>query len=164
MALGKLVDRLGAPVANTAHASSGGTFLVRCGLLYRRGPGEADRLCIPAGSGLGTQVLRECHDGPLVGHFITARLEAISKQARWSDALPSGWARVRWYQTYQRTNAERCGPRGFLHHLPLPSRRGGMIGVDWIAGLPTTAAGFDMIQNRGSQRGRLRSFARTRPP
>ena len=22
-----------------------------------------------------------------------------------------------------------------------------MIGVDWIAGLPTTAAGFDMIQN-----------------
>ena len=94
MALGKLVDRLGAPVANTAHASSGGTFLVRCGLLYRRGPGEADCLCIPAGSGLGTQVLRECHDGPLVGHFITARLEAISKRARWSDALPSGWARM----------------------------------------------------------------------
>ena len=25
--------------------------------------------------------------------------------------------------------------------------KGGMIGVDWIAGLPTTAAGFDMIQN-----------------
>ncbi len=33
-----------------------------------------------------------------------------------------------------------------LHPLPLPSRQGGMIGVDWIAGLPTTAAGF-MIQN-----------------
>ncbi len=31
--------------------------------------------------------------------------------------------------------------------LPLPSQRGGMIGVDWIAGLPTTGAGFDMIQN-----------------
>mmetsp|Transcript_42107 Transcript_42107/g.88010 ORF Transcript_42107/g.88010 Transcript_42107/m.88010 type:complete len:282 (+) Transcript_42107:2479-3324(+) len=27
------------------------------------------------------------------------------------------------------------------------SRRGGMIGVDWIAGLSTTAGGFDMIEN-----------------
>ena len=49
----------------------------------------------------------------------------------------------------QRTKAENGGPRGLVHPLPLPSRRGGMIGVDWIAGLPTTAAGFDMIQNQG---------------
>ena len=54
---------------------------------------------------------------------------------------------VRSCQTCQRTKAEHGGPRGLLHPLPLPSRRGGMIGVDWIAGLPTTAAGFDMIQN-----------------
>ena len=39
-------------------------------------------------------------------------------------------------QTCQRTKAKHCGPRGLLHPLPLPSRRGG-----------TTAAGFDMIQN-----------------
>ena len=50
-------------------------------------------------------------------------------------------------QTCQRTKAEHCGPRGLIHILPLPLRRGGMIGVDWIVGLPTTAAGFDMIQN-----------------
>ena len=54
---------------------------------------------------------------------------------------------VRSCQTCQRTKAEHGGPRGLIHPLPLPSRRGGMIGVDWIAGLPTTAAGFDMIQN-----------------
>ena len=29
----------------------------------------------------------------------------------------------------------------------LPSRRGGMVWLDWIAGRPTTAAGFDTIQN-----------------
>ena len=29
----------------------------------------------------------------------------------------------------------------------LPSRRGWMIGVDWIVGLQATAAGFNMIQN-----------------
>jgi hypothetical protein len=54
---------------------------------------------------------------------------------------------VRTCQTCQQTKAEHCCPRGLLHPLQLPSRRGGMIGVDWIAGLPTTAAGFDMIQN-----------------
>jgi hypothetical protein len=54
---------------------------------------------------------------------------------------------VRTCQTCQRTKAEHCGPRGLLRPLPLPTRRGGMIGVDWIAGLPTTADGFDMIQN-----------------
>ncbi len=54
---------------------------------------------------------------------------------------------VRSCQTCQRTTAEHCGPRGLLHPLPLPSQRGGMIGVDWIARLPTTEAGFDMIQN-----------------
>ncbi len=40
---------------------------------------------------------------------------------------------VRSCQTCQRTKAEHCGPCGLLHPLPLPSRRGGMIEVDWIA-------------------------------
>ena len=54
---------------------------------------------------------------------------------------------VRSCQTCQRTKAERGGQRRLLHPLPLPLRRGGMIGMDWIARLPTTVAGFDVIQN-----------------
>ena len=65
-ALGKLVDRHCDAIVDTSSTSKGGTFLVRCGLLYRRGQ---DRLCVPAGGGLREQVLRECHDGPLGGHF-----------------------------------------------------------------------------------------------
>jgi hypothetical protein len=38
-ALGKLVDRLGKPITDPSCAQKGGTFLVRCGLLYRRGHG-----------------------------------------------------------------------------------------------------------------------------
>ncbi len=56
---------------------------------------------------------------------------------------------VRSCQTCQRVKAEHGGPRGLLHPLPLPSRRGVMIGVesvDWIAGLLTTVGGFKMIQ------------------
>jgi hypothetical protein len=147
-ALGQLVDRLGVPVVEAAGAPKGGTFLVRCGLLYRRGQGEADRLCIPAGGGLRAQVLRECHDGPLGGHFGRAKTGSLVRRlAFWVGQDVDVAEYVRSCQTCQRTKAEHCGPRGLLHPLPLPSRRGGMIGVDWIAGLPTTAAGFDMIQN-----------------
>jgi len=147
-ALGQLVDRLGTPIGGPAHAPKGGSFLVRCGLLYRRGQGETDRLCVPAGGGLRAQVLRECHDGPLGGHFGRSKTGSLVRRlAFWVGQDVDVAEYVRSCQTCQRTKAEHCGPRGLIHPLPLPSRRGGMIGVDWIAGLPTTAAGFDMIQN-----------------
>ena len=141
-ALGQPVDRHGAPIAATAHTPKGGTFLVRCGLLYRRGQGEADRLCIPAGGRLRAQVLRECHDGPLGGHFGRAKTGSLVRRlAFWVGQDLDVAEYVRTCQTCQRTKAEHGGPRGLLHPLPLPSRRGGMIGVDWIAGLPMTAGG-----------------------
>ena len=49
--LGKLVDRTGTPLQASKKSPKGGAFLIRCGLLYRRGQGEADRLCIPKGGG-----------------------------------------------------------------------------------------------------------------
>ena len=146
--LGKLVDRTGAPLQDPSKPPKGGSFLVRCGLLYRRGQGEADRLCIPMGGGLREQVLRECHDGPLSGHFGRSKTSSLVRRlAFWVGQDVDVAEYVRSCQTCQRTKAEHGGPRGLLHPLPLPTRRGGMIGVDWIAGLPTTAGGFDMIQN-----------------
>ena len=68
-ALGTLVDLHGSPMVDPALTPKGGTIVVRCGLMYRRGQGEADRHCIPASDGLRAQVLRQCHDGPLGRHF-----------------------------------------------------------------------------------------------
>jgi hypothetical protein len=146
-ALGQPVDRHGAPIVATAHTPKGGTFLVCCGCLYRRGQGEVDRLCIPAGGRLRAQVLRECHDCPLGGHFGRAKTGSLIRPlAFWVGQDLDVAEYVRTCQTCQRTKVEHGCPRG-LHPLPLPSRQGRMIGVDWIAGLPTTAGGFDMIQN-----------------
>ena len=78
--LGKPVDCYGAVVVDGSRATPGGSFLVRCGLLCRRGQGEADRLCIPAGGGLRAQVLRECHDGPLGGHFGRAKTGSLVRR------------------------------------------------------------------------------------
>ena len=146
--IGRPVDRHGEASFDSSRTPAGGTFLVRCGLLYRRGQGVADRLCIPGGGGLRAQVLRECHDGPLGGHFGRAKTGSLVRRlAFWVGQDVDVAEYVRSCQTCQRVKAEHGGPRGLLHPLPLPSRRGGMIGVDWIAGLPTTADGFDMIQN-----------------
>ena len=146
--LGALVDRCGDPILDKARQRKGGAFLVRCGLLYRRGQGETDRLCIPAGGGLREQVLHECHDSPLGGHFGRAKTGSLVRRlAFWVGQDLDVAEYVRSCQTCQRMKADHGGPRGLLHPLPLPSRRGGMIGVDWIAGLPTTEGGFDMIQN-----------------
>ena len=87
---------------------------------------------------------------------ITARSRdtlGAPRRGRWFGAPPCRWARIatsRSCQVCQRTKAEHGGPRGLLHplpELPLPSRPAGMMGADRIAGLPSTAAGFDMIHN-----------------
>lgn len=108
----------------------------------------------PAGGGLRAQVLREFHHGPLGGHFWRIKAGSLVRRlAFWVCQDVHVAEYVRSCQTCQRAKAEHrdCGPRGPLHPLPLPSRRGRggnlNIGVDWIAGLPMTPAGFDMIQN-----------------
>jgi hypothetical protein len=71
--LGRPVDRHGTAVLKASRALPSGIFLMLCSLLYQRGQGEADRLCIPAGGCVRAQVFRECHDGPLGGHFCRAK-------------------------------------------------------------------------------------------
>ena len=123
--------------------------MIRCGLLYRRGQGAGDRLCVPEGDGLREQVLRECHDGPLGGHFGRAQTQSlVSRLAFWNGQDREVAANLCSCPRCQRVKADHCGPRGLLHALPLPTRRGGMIGLDFIGPLPTTATGFDMIQNQ----------------
>ena len=51
--VGGAVDCRGRLVTGATSRPAGGTFIIRCGMLYRRGQGEADRLCVPDGGGCG---------------------------------------------------------------------------------------------------------------
>ena len=145
--VGGMVDRTGQPVTPQAARPAGGAFLIRCGLLYRRGQGEADRLCIPEGGDLRRRIIQECHDTPLGGHFGRHKTTALVRRlAFWPGQSRDVAEYVRSCDTCQRIKAEHVGPRGLLHPLPLPTRRGGVIGVDWLMGLPLTAQGFDQVQ------------------
>ena len=151
-ALGKLVDRHCDAIVDASRISKGGTFLVtaRCGLLYRCGLGSADRLCVPASWGLREQpeVQQGAHNGPPGGHFGRTKTGSLLRRhAFWVGQGIDVAEYVRTCQTCQHTKAAHDGPWGLIHQLPLPTRRGGMIGVDCSAGsgLPTTAEGFYII-------------------
>jgi hypothetical protein len=78
--VGGMVDRKGLPVAPPTARPAGGAFLIRCGLLFRRGQGEADRLCIPDGGHLQHSILKECHDSPLGGHIGRHKTAALVRR------------------------------------------------------------------------------------
>jgi hypothetical protein len=60
----------------------------------------------PAGSGLRTQVLRECHDGPLGGHFDRAKTGSLVRRlAFWVSQDGDVAEYVPSCQTCQRTNS-----------------------------------------------------------
>ena len=121
-ALGKLVDRHSDAIVDTSSTSKGSTFLVQCCLLYRRDQGSADRLCVPAGGGLREQVLLECHDGPLGGHFGETKTGSlVQRLALWVGQDVDVAEYIRTCQTCQHTKAAHGGPRGLIHPLPLPS-------------------------------------------
>ncbi len=77
--VGGMVDRRGQPVAPTTARLAGGAFLIRCGLLYRRGQGVADQLFIHDGGNLRHRILKECHDTPLGGHFGRHKTAALKR-------------------------------------------------------------------------------------
>ena len=135
VASGRLVDRNCAPVTDPARTLKGGTFLLRCGLLYRCerqrcGPPLHPRRRAGAG-GLRAGALR-LPLRPAAGTLLRAKtgsLRLAGAAPRLLDGQGHRSRRVlrRSCQTRERTNAANGGPRGLLHPLPLPSMRGGMI-------------------------------------
>ena len=107
---------------------------------------------IPAGGGLRAQVQLRCSSTSITD--CSGGILGASRRGSWCGVSPSGWVRIATsliralvpdVPALRHTKAEHSGSRELLH--PLPPRRGGMIEVYWIVGLPTTTAGFDIIQN-----------------
>ncbi len=76
------------------------------------------------------QILQVCHDTPLGGHFRRHETAALVRRlAYWPGQTRDVDAFVRTCEVCQRTTEEHVSPGGLLHPLPLPTRRGGVIGV-----------------------------------
>ena len=84
------------------------------------------------------------------GHFGRAKTGSLVRRlALWVSQDVDVVEYVRSCQTCQRTKAEHGGPRGLLHPLPLPWRRGGMIRVGRVAGSLGSRGGKKQRPRRG---------------
>ncbi len=121
-------------------------FISRDRLLYRRSP-RGDRLCVPASGLFRQRILQELHATPLGGHFGRDKTLALARRSVWSwPSLPTDVAAfVQSCPTCHRVKADHFQPAGLLFPLPVPSRRGGCISMDFLE-LPTARSGHDFLQ------------------
>ena len=124
---------------------AGGTYVWRDGLLFRASA-RGDRLCVPDSPDLRRTVLEELHATPLGGHFGRDKTVALARRSVWWPSLQGDAAEfVRACPTCQRTKAEHGLPAGLTFPLPVPTRRGGAISLDFME-LPTARSGHDFMQ------------------
>ena len=141
---GGLIDGRGRTVSPTQPPPQP-SFLWRAGLLYRRGA-SGDRLCIPSDPDLRRLVLTELHATPLGGHFGREKTTALARRTVWWPNMAADIETfVRTCPICQRVKAEHGSPAGLLYPLPVPSRRGGTVGLDFME-MPTAASGHDFLQ------------------
>ena len=95
---------------------------------------------------LRVQVLRELHATPLGGHFCRNKTLALVCRSVWWPGLPRAVEEfVQTCPTCQRVEADHLPPAGLLFPLPVPTRRGGSISLDFLE-LPTARSGHDFLQ------------------
>ena len=122
-------------------------FVCRDGLRYLRSP-RGGRLCIPEAGGLRLQALQELHSTPSGGHFGRDKTFALARRSVWWPGLSAAVEEyIRTCPTCQRVKADHLPPAGLLSPLPVPTRRGRCISLDFIE-LPTapSRSGHDFLQ------------------
>ena len=141
---GTLFDRAGQPLSPGPPLPDRG-FLWRDGLLFRRSS-RGDRLCVPDDPALRRLVLAELHATPLGGHFGRDKTLSLARRTVWWPSLVADVDTfIRTCPTCQRVKAEHGRPAGLLYPLPVPSRRGGTVGLDFME-MPTASSGHDFLQ------------------
>jgi len=96
-----------------------------------------DRIYLPQGGAVRTQVLRSHHDDPLAGHFGAKKtLALIQRKYYWPRMVQDVKEYVATCATCPRIKAARHKPYGELQSLPVPKGPWSDLTMDFITGLP----------------------------
>ncbi len=105
---------------------------MRYGPLYRRSS-RGDRLFIPAAGDLRCTVLQELQATPLGGNFGRGQTLCLTWRLVWWPGMPTTLTEhVQTCPTCQFVKADPLPPAGLLFPLPVPSRWGGCISLDFL--------------------------------
>jgi hypothetical protein len=111
------------------------------GLYYHK-----SRLVIPAVPALREQLLHEHHDAATAGHLgVDKTLASLQRLFYWPSMHASVHDYVTTCDSCQRNKPSHALKAGKLQPLPPPATPWESISMDFITGLPATAAGYDAI-------------------
>lgn len=140
-------DEFASSVINRLNAGERSTFELQQGLLFLQGGRDGvPRLYIPAIPALRQQVLAECHDSGPAGHLGRAKTEErLAHSFFWPKQSEYVREYTRTCPSCQLSKPRNTRKGGLLHSHSIPSHAWDVMSMDFISGLPTTAAGHDAI-------------------
>lgn len=121
-------------------------YIMHQGVLYRYGPdndSDDPQLVIPRGQ--ISEILRECHDSPLAGHYGADRtLSTIARRYYWTTMRRDVAQHVRKCLECNRYKPNNMKPAGLIQTPPL-SQRFEVISIDLFGPLPRTSDGLKWV-------------------
>lgn len=119
-------------------------FEVISDLLYRTS-GDNFQLYIPNHE-IRKQILQECHDTPVGGHFGRAKtLAAVSHSFWWPNLQRDIEEYINTCIVCQQDKSSQQKPKGLLQPLSVPHKPWRQISMDYIVKLPLTPRGHDAV-------------------
>ena len=113
----------------------------RDGLWY-----HGQQIAVPSDPHVRELILREFHDPPHCGHMGMAKTsKSLAREYWWPGLAHDVQAYCRTCVTCQRDKAHNRKQAGLLKPLPIPHRKWGSLGMDFITSLPMTKNGHDTI-------------------
>ncbi len=115
------------------------------GFLWRTESGHL-QLYVPNDRDLKQTIIREFHESAHAGHQSYKRtLEKIRRRFWWNGMFTDVKNFCDGCHICQMSNASTNKPNGALNPLSIPKRRWETVTMDFIVGLPTSAAGYDSV-------------------
>ena len=91
-------------------------------------------------------LLQECHSSAAAGHMGKAKTyERVTRRFWWPGVRADVINYCRQCIPCQHNKAQQNSRQGTMHPVPIPSRRFGVISVDFVTGLPVSRRGYDAI-------------------
>jgi len=105
-----------------------------------------DRLVVPNDLGIKRDILRDCHDSPLVGHVGAHKTKNLVERLFYWPTIDRDVRKyVQQCHSCQSNKAGNQQPAGLLQPLPVPSEPWESVSMDFITHLPTSMEGHDSI-------------------
>ena len=118
-------------------------FFLENGLIRAHG---SNTIYVPDDPSIKSDILNECHDGKMYGHFGTQKtIKMVGRRFQWNKYREEISEYVKSCESCQSNKTSNQQPMGLLQPLPIPSKKWECVTMDFIGPLPVTKKGNNCI-------------------